>query len=296
VPRKRQSKRGRSTSRLAQPSPSAPGRPFPPSLARVGSDYKKLCDELGGPADIGVTIDPQYMELCCQEHPADSLLPILLRFQKDQTVARRHWPWVAFAISQYSFERSERAKYTDEPKGEILEILKQIIQSARDLSRGLSRLQALSVRLTDPTAPLRRAHLAWLNALISAAIAGRISNNVNEDDVQELVDDSKKMSLLRQLADVEVAANVAREHVDKSLLNRERSQSDPALPNFIFRCGGIWKSLTGRKPSAAKVHKKIQPSKPDFLIFVQELAKSAGFDPPSRDQVATSLRKFRPCD
>ena len=180
MPRKRQSKRGRSTSRLAQPPPSALRRPFPPSLARVGSDYKKLCDELGGPADIGVTVDPQYMEICCQEHPADSLLPLLLRFQKDQSVARRHWPWVAFAISQYAFERSERTEYTDEPKPEeILEILEQIRQSARDLGSGLSRLQALSARLTDPAAPLRRAHLAWLNALISAAIAGRISNDVN---------------------------------------------------------------------------------------------------------------------
>ena len=297
MPRKKQSKRGRSTSRLAQPPPTTLGRPFPPSLARVGSDYKKLCDELGGPADIGFAVDSQYMELCCQEHPANSLLPILLRFQNDQTAARRHWPWAACAISQYAFEQSERAKYTDEPKSEeIVEILKQIIQSARDLGSGLSRLQALSARLTDPTAPLRRAHLAWLNALISAAVAGRISNDVNGDEGQKLVDDSKKMRLLRQLADVEVAANVAREHVDKSLLKRERSQSDPALPNFIFRCDGIWKSLTGRKPSAAKVYRKFQPSEPDFLIFVQELAKSAGFDPPSRDQVATSLRKFRPCD
>src|SRR6516165_7594670 len=101
---------------------------FPPSLARAESEFKKLCNELGGPADIGVTVDPQYMELCCQEHPADSLLPILLRFQNDQTVARRHWPWAAVAISQYTFERSERAEYTDEPKPEeILEILKQII-------------------------------------------------------------------------------------------------------------------------------------------------------------------------
>jgi hypothetical protein len=297
VPSKKPSARGRPPSRLAQPASSALGRPFPPTLARAESEFKKLCDELGGPADIGVKIDRQYMEICCQEHPADSLLPLLLRFQEDQSVARRHWPWVAFAISQYAFERSERTEYSDEPKPkEIIEILEQIRQSARDLGSGLSRLQALSARLTDPAAPLRRAHLVWLNDRISAAIAGRISNDVNEDELQKLVDDSKKMRLLRQLADVEVAANVAREHVDKSLLNRERSQSDPALPNFIFRCGGIWKSLTRRKPSAAKVDRMIQPSEPDFVIFVQELAKSAGFDPPSRDQVATSLRKFRPCD
>jgi len=267
---------------------------FPPSLARAESEFKKLCNELGGPADIGVTVDKIDMEVYCQEHPVGLLLPILLRFQENEAVARRHWPWAAFAISQYTFERSERAKYNDEPKPkEILEILKQIIQSARDLGSGLSRLQALSARLTDPAAPLRRDHLAWLNALISAAIAGRISNDVNEDELQMLVDDSKKMRLLRQLADVGVAANVARKRVDKSLLNRERSQSDPALPNFIFRCGGIWKSLTGRKPSAAKVHRKIQPSEPDFLIFARELAKCAGVAPPSRKQVHTSLRKFR---
>ena len=294
MPRKRQSKRGRSTSRLAQPPPSALRRPFPPSLARVGSDYKKLCDELGGPADIGVTVDPQYMEICCQEHPADSLLPILLRFQKDQTVARRHWPWVAFAISQYAFERSERAEYTDEPKPkEIIEILEQIRQSARDLGSGLSRLQALSARLTDPAAPLRRAHLAWLNAFISAAIGGRISNDVNEDDVQMLVDDFKKMRLLKQLADLEVATKEAMPRVDKSLLERKRGQSDQALPKFIFRCSRVWKSLTERKPSAEKVHRKIQPSEPDFLIFARELAKCAGVAPPSRKQVHTSLRKFR---
>ena len=294
VPRKKQSKRGRSTNRLAQPPPTALGRPFPPSLARVRSDYKKLCDELGGPADIGVRVHNDDMEVYFRECP-EGLLPILLRFQKNEAEARRHWPWAAFAISQYGFERSARAEYTDEPKPEeILEILKQIIRSARYLGSGLSRLQRLSDRLTDPAAPLRRAHLAWLNALISAAIAGRISNDVNEDDVQGLVDDAKKMRLLKQLADVEFAANVAKERVDKSLLNRERSQSDPALPNFIFGCGGIWRSLTGRKPSAAKVHRRIQPSEPDFLIFVQELAKFAGFSPPSRDQVASSLRKFRP--
>ena len=268
---------------------------FPPSLARAESEFKKLCDDLGGPADIEFPVDKDYIEVCCREYPVDLVLPILLRFQKDEAVARRHWPSAAFAISQYAFERSERAKYTDEPKPkEIIEILGQIRRSARHLSAGLSELQALSVRLIDPAAPLRRPHLAWLDAFISRAIGGRISNDVTEDDGQIFVDDYKKMELLRQLADVEIAAKVAKQRVDKSLLNRERSQSDPALPNFVFRCGGIWKSLTGRKRSTAKVHRKIQPSEPDFLIFVQDLAKSAGFTPPSRHQVATSLRILRP--
>jgi hypothetical protein len=131
---------------------------FPPSLARAESEFKKLCNEPGGPADIGVTVDKNDMEVYCREYPVGLLLPILLRFQRNEAVARRHWPWAAFAITQYAFERSERAKYTDEPKPkEILEILGQIKHAARDLGSGLSRLQALSYRLTDPAAPVLKA-------------------------------------------------------------------------------------------------------------------------------------------
>jgi len=267
---------------------------FPPSLARAESEFKKLCDDLGGPADIEFPVDKDYIEVCCREYPVDLVLPILLRFQKDEAVARRHWPSAAFAISQYAFERSERAKYTDEPKPkEIIEILGQIRRSARHLSAGLSELQALSVRLIDPAAPLRRPHLAWLDAFISQAIGGRISNDVTEDDGQIFVDDYKKMGLLRQLADVEIAAKVAKQRVDKSLLNRERGQLDPALPNFILRCGKIWKGLTGRKPSAEKSSSRRDPP---FVRFIQELAKPAKLRPPSRNQVVTSLRKFHTCN
>jgi len=96
---------------------SQAGRPrFRPSLSAVKSDFKKLCDELGGPADIGVTVDPHYMELCCQAPSIDLVLPNLIRFQPDEVMARRHWPWAAVAIDQYAFEKSERRKYADEPE------------------------------------------------------------------------------------------------------------------------------------------------------------------------------------
>ena len=222
------------------------------------------------------------------------MLPLLLRFQKDQSVARRHWPWVAFAISQYAFERSELAKYTDEPTPkEVIDMLKHTNKAAHDLGSGLSRLKALSYRLANPATTCRRAHLAWLNAFISQAIGGRISNEVKEHALQMIADDFKTIRLLKQLADLEVVTNAAMHRVDKSLLERKRGQSDQALPRFIFRCSRVWKSLTRRKPSAEKVHRKIQPSEPDFLIFTRELAKCAGVAPPSRKQVHTSLRKFR---
>lgn len=122
---------------------------FPPSLARAESEFKKLCNELGGPADIGITVDKNYMEVCCREYRVGLLLPILLRFQKNEAVARRHWPWAAIAISQYAFERAERAIYAyEQSPNEILEILGQIIKAARDLGSGLAQLQALSSRKT----------------------------------------------------------------------------------------------------------------------------------------------------
>jgi hypothetical protein len=295
VPTKKQITRGRPKNQLVQyDRPSAHERSFPPSLSRVRSEFKILCDELGGPADLGVKVNSKYMELCCREYPLDSLLPTLLKFHKDNIKARRHWPWAAFAVDQYVFEKSERSKYTEEPKSkEIIELLKQIQQSACKLGSGLSQLQNLSHRLFDTTAPFRRVHLAWLDEFVSQYISGRIRKDVGEHDGEILANHFKKIELLRQLSCIELGAKKAAELVDDSLLERERGQSDPALPNFVFRCAAIWSSLTERKPSANKVHRHPDRNEPDFVIFVQDLAKFAKQSPPSRDKVATSLRQFR---
>jgi hypothetical protein len=98
------------------------------------------------------------------------------------------------------------------------------------------------------------------------------------------------MDFLKVLANVEASAKAAR--VDRVLLERERGQSDPPLPNFVLRCGMIWKGLTGRKPSANKV----SGGDPKFVVFVQKLASIGGVPPPSRNKVATSLKSARTCD
>src|SRR6266702_8441381 len=147
------------------------GSRFPLSLSSAKSDLEKLCDELGGPADLGMPVAEHYMEVCCQDHSIGSVLPYLTRFQPDELVARRHWPWAAVAMDQYAFEKSERGKYADEPSPmQIVEIMGQIKKAAADLGSGIDQLQTLSSRLNDPGAPLRRAHLAWLDAFISQAI------------------------------------------------------------------------------------------------------------------------------
>jgi hypothetical protein len=271
---------------------------LPPSLSSIKSEFRELCDELGGPADIGVAIDNRYMEHCCQEFPLERLLPILLLFQSDEIIARRHWPWAAFAADQYVFEKKERAKYSDEPTPkEVVELLQQIRQAARELSSGLLQLQTFSNRLFDPSAPTRRAHLAWLDEFISQAIAGKLSDDLDENAGTLAINHFKKLEFLKQLLAIQRAAKAAMPRIDKSLLQRERSQSDPALPNLVYRCSLIWKSMTGRKPSAEKVHRSIRhkgPSEPDFVVFIRKLANAAGHRLPSRHQVFTSLQKMRP--
>jgi hypothetical protein len=199
------------------------------------------------------------------------------------------------------FDIREYESYADEPTpAEIGKLLSRIMQSAHDLSFAICRLRTLSNRLRDPTAPLRRAHIGWLDALISQAAAGLPLTNVDESGEFLVHVDAMKNDFLNLLAQVETATQTAHNRLDRKLLGRERGQANPAIQSFVFRCGEIWKSLTGRTPSANKVHRKGDSihdengNDPDFVIFVRELAKIGPAPEPSRHQVASSLRKIRP--
>ncbi len=99
-------------------------------------------------------------------------------------------------------------------------MLSQVAKSARDLASALCRLQTFANRLPDPSATLRRAHLAWLDAFVSQAVAGRISTEVTEDGKQMVIDFFGKMDFLKRLAEIEVATKAAMKHVDPALLKR----------------------------------------------------------------------------
>ena len=270
------------------PRSSAP-RPMP----RIKSELDILYDELGGPAD-GVAIDVHHLEMYCSEYPSDRVLPILLQYQPDENCARRHWPWAAYAIGQYAYETKELTKYSDEPTPkQVEELLSGIAQAAHDLFSGLHRLHDLSYRLGDAAAPHRRGHIGWLDAFVSQAMAGVPSNRVNRSGQHLLMVENAKMEFLKRVEHVHEAANAARKRVDKKLLNRERGQANPAFLQFVRGCGAIWTNLTDRKPSADKIHRNDRED-PDFVIFVQRLARVAQAPEPTRPQVATCIRKLAP--
>ncbi len=91
-----------------QPS-SRERRSFPTSLSSIKSEFEKMCDEFGGPADIGATIEHRDLERYCNEYPLRSIQPVLIQFQADATSVRRHWPWAAFALTKPIHLRKTRA-------------------------------------------------------------------------------------------------------------------------------------------------------------------------------------------
>jgi hypothetical protein len=266
-----------------------------PSLSSGRSEYQKLCDELGGPVEgIAPNLQRSTFERHCGKYGSNGILPLLLRYKNDVDTARRHWPYAAVAIGQYVFEIKERSSYRDdEPQpSDIEDLLRNISQSARDLSAGLCRLQTLAERLKDPTAPFRRGHLGWLDAFISQAAAGIFANEVNESPEYRHLVDQLKMAFLKRLAEIEGTATRAIERTDRALLERERGPSNPALPKFVRRCGSIWTSLTGRNPTGEKLVRKDGRSEdPDFVLFMQELARVAGAPEPKRNEVVLCLKQ-----
>jgi hypothetical protein len=265
---------------------------FPP---KIKTEFDRLCEDFGGPADIGIPVGnlKSSFRRYCGEYRLGRVRPILDRFQEDDVKVRRHWPWVAFAVCQYRFQRREFAKYTSElSPAEVLQLLDQIEKAAHDLSAGLNQLQKLSHRLADPSAPFHRGHLAWIDAYVSQAAAGRIGKEVNESPEELVLALTGKMELIKRLAEIEATAHSAKPRTDRKLLTRERGQSESALPRLVFHCAVIWKSLTGREPSANKVTRRDGTEDPDFVIFVQKLAEIGGTAVPSRRQVATSLGKI----
>jgi hypothetical protein len=257
------------------------------------SEFDKLCDEYGGPADLGTAVEKSVFRACCTEFPLSKVLPTFRQFTKDEVSARRHWPWAAFAINQYKYEINERAKYTNElsPK-KICELLGQVGGAAHDLIAALATLQSLAFRLHDHSAPGRRGHLSWLNYFISQALADNVSNELTSDLVTL---DFKKLDFIKRLAQVEAVARRAVDRVDKDLLGRERGQLNPALPNFVWRCGIIWKSMTGRKPSTRRVERP-DGDDPKFVTFIKGLANIGNVKEPSRKEIETALQNLSATD
>src|SRR5262249_6575692 len=97
----------------------------------------------------------------------------------------------------------------------------------------------------------------------------------------------------KRLIALSVAARTAAARLDKDLIARTRSASDDSLYNLVWRCAEIWTSLTDRPPSINKVTSGDRDdNRPDFVLFVCDIARLATCTEPTFNQVATARTRY----
>jgi hypothetical protein len=265
-------------------------RRFPPSLNAVKSEYRRFCEQHGGPIICDDSFAKIDFEQSCREFPRRRFKPIIDRCVTDPVHGVRHWPVMAFAASQYAFRQREFRKYGAEASpAQVAELLDEIGKSSRRLSGALVQLQEMSARLSDGTAPLAGPHLSWLDEIIAQAMAGRRAADVSEEQLASV--HFGRLDFLGLLGDVEAAARYAQQRLDPELLRRGRTSENRALRTLVAMAKPIWQSLTGRKPSVNKVAGERTS---DFVTFVQELAEIAGGPAPTFKQIETAFRVRTP--
>ena len=98
---------------------------------------------------------------------------------------------------------------------------------------------------------------------------------------------------IKKLINLSLAAEAALGRLDKELIGRTRSACDDSLYNLVSWSGEIWTSLMGRQPSVNKVDGKgRQDRRPDFVLFVCEIALLASRPEPTFDQVASAYTRY----
>jgi hypothetical protein len=174
-------------------------------------------------------------------------------------------------------------------------LLRKVDRDAESLAENLVTLHNWSVAPDSPSAPLRTPHLTWLREFLvqNAAVGPR--PDVDQNPEALLRSSILGQDFFKRLIALSVAARTAAARLDKKLLARTRSASDDSLPKLVGRSAEIWTSLTGWRPSINKVSsKKRDDNRPNFVLFVCDIAQLATGTEPTFKQVATAFRTLYP--
>ena len=174
---------------------------------------------------------------------------------------------------------------------EILSLLDNIKSTAKKLAVLLRRVGQLGNRTKDVRNPHRRAHLEWIHKIF---LQDPASPHPEIDKVPEISAQSRilRALLLVQLRELQVAAAIARHEVNPKLLQRQKPQRDPALYELVQHAAEIWESMTGRRASVNKVHRRDGDTRPDFILFVTSIAKLAADYEPTATEITTAFNTW----
>jgi len=280
---------------------------FPPSLNAARSEFQKLCDTLGGPADLTEAfgyakteglVPLDALDLACGQFPFHATWPVFREWCSEEDRARRYWPWIAYAADGYQFERREKRNYGPELKpGQVHDLLARISSNAQKLCEDIALLQELGNRLDDPRVPYRRRHLSWLDEYLAQSVTFGPRPDIADDGEMMMLADFGRRKFIRQLIALDVAATAANERVTPELLAKRAGPTDLGARNLVYRAKMIWESLKNRPASVHPVRPRpdLHPThanddRSDFVLFVSAIATLAtGIDGLTPGQIAKAL-------
>ena len=260
------------------------------SLSSVRTEFEILCKELGGPAPLDDRVERSTFTPACDDFRLTTVWPLIEKWKVGKDTTRRYWPWIALAAQQYRYERKAKKAYDPLKKCQIEALIPRIHKHADLLVKDLCKLKKLSNRLRESHAPMRRDHLAGIDEYLSQNLVDPSSSEVDKGPAALVQSFETWEHFLKLLINLVAASQVVQEEIDESLLKGSKPQNDPALHNLVWRAVEIWEGLTGRVASVNKSMKKNGEIRPDFVLFVIDIAKLAADHEPTYSQILTAFR------
>ena len=248
--------------------------------------------ELGSSDPMVAGVYHEDLERVRLEFPLSAVEPVYRAYLEDHVDGRLYWPWIALTASEYRSERKYRSTRRDEPKpSEVLALLGDVEATSQRLMELILRVEELAFRLEEAEHPARRSHLRWVYDLLLKYL--QRAREITRDDWESRAKPlAFKETFVLELVALQMAAAEARRSVDLKSLKRPKPQRDPALYNLIWRAAAVWESMTGRRASVNKVHRRGHDTRSDFMIFVAGVAKLASDREPTATEILTAFRTW----
>ena len=132
-------------------APRSDFQPLSKKPIQYKSEYDRLCETQGGPAEVE-GFERVNREWSCKQYRLRLFQHLITRWQTDPASGIRHWPHMAFACDQYAYRRKEFGKGEGNLSPvQVRKMLSDIERSAISLP---SRLVGFKRSPNHPTPPM----------------------------------------------------------------------------------------------------------------------------------------------
>lgn len=201
--------------------------------------------------------------------------------------ASNFWGEIAWAADGASHANTiDRTSKTPAPSRFAVQLRAMAAQldSALSVLSQLDEMEAVAVALADAA---RLKTLCQVQETLMASLLGNVSGSESEWAGDYRIRIAEWQADTHALSDgLNFAADLV---VARSEGTRGSGSSQRYLRSFIPTLAGIWERMTSRPATAERIERKHGHSLPDFVLFVQYVARMAGVPEPTASMVKTGI-------